>query len=101
MSTPRLVSRAMVAWIASTLLITAPAFATPLDFLPVGDPLEDELRFLEIAGSQPGLPHFGMRPLQFLELPDFAVPPPEPALALTFRRLHRSVARDLVTIPSP
>ena len=76
------------------LLVPLPLHATPLDFIPVGDPLEDELRVLEVAGGTGTLPHFGMRPWQIAELPDFAERPSDPALALTLARLRRGLGRD-------
>ena len=68
--------------------------ATPLDFLPVGDPLEDELRVLEIAGVRPGVPHFGIRPLQVIELPEFQTAADDPARSIAVERLRRGLARD-------
>ncbi len=46
------------------------AAATPRDYLPVGDPIEDELRVLDLLGEPSGPPfrHLHTRPLQSLEL---------------------------------
>jgi len=90
-----------VVGIVVLLLGASSARATPLDFVPVGDPLEDELRALEIAGHSPTLPHFGMRPLQIVELPD-DLDSQDPAVALTLARVRRAVARDrFFAVPVP
>src|SRR6266850_5993314 len=69
------------------------ARATPLDFVPVGDPLEDEWRILDVLGPSAGLPHLGMRPLQVTELPAFELPG-SPAATIAQARLRRGLARD-------
>jgi capsule assembly protein Wzi len=86
---------------AALLLTPAPAGATPDDYLTVGDPLESELRILDVLG--PGaatgrirLQHLFMRPLQVREL-EGTVPPVDsldPARALTLARIERALARD-------
>ena len=81
-------------WLALALLLPVPLHATPLDFIPVGDPLEDELRVLEVAGETGTLPHTGMRPWQIAELPDFPETSADPAVALTLTRIRRTLARD-------
>lgn len=69
------------------------AWATPLDFIAVGDPLEDEIRVLEVSGVPVRLPHLGMRPLQVLDLP--ALDQTLPGVAeIARQRLLRSIARD-------
>src|SRR5688572_4246727 len=78
---------------AALLAARAPAFATPLDFIPVNDPLEDELRYLEISGGGPALPHLGIRPLQVLEVPPFSDSMPQAARVAAIR-LARALARD-------
>ncbi len=75
-------------------VLPAPSGATPLDFIPVVDPLEDELRVLDVIGSDGPLPHLSLRPLQVIELPDFGAPAPDRASAIAFRRLARALARD-------
>ena len=72
------------------------ARATPLDFIPVGDPIEAELRVLDVLGTADSLPHLGMRPLQVAELPSFAVPSTG-AAAIARARLRRALARDRAT----
>jgi len=86
-------------------LIPLAAHATPLDVLTVGDPLEAELRALDIAG--PGatggrirLPRLHTRPLQLLELEPLGPvevrdQPPGPGGAVSIERLGRFLARDL------
>src|SRR5262245_22657966 len=58
----------------SVLACAVPAFAGPADELPVGDPLEAELRILDVRGNgRPTglrLPRLNTRPLQFVELVD-------------------------------
>ena len=72
----------------------APALATPLDFIPVGDPLEDELRILDVLGPSDSLRHLAMRPLQVMELPALDGDPPSSAAGIAMRRLRRALARD-------
>src|SRR3989442_10818919 len=67
-------------WIVSALVLALaagpvrlPAAAgSPVEYLPVGDPIESELRTLDILGPEPDrpalhLPHLGMRPLARFE----------------------------------
>ena len=75
--------------------------ATPLEFLPVGDPLEAELRILDVLGpAWPGrplrLPRTGMRPLQRFELDSLPLPGDVPRLAhrVSLVRLQRVLARE-------
>src|SRR6185436_4188956 len=81
-----------------------PAHATELDFLPVGDPLEAELRILDVlgpAGARPtGLRRLHSRPLQVFELPADSAAFPE-AGRLSLLRLGRWRARDLPQDGSP
>lgn len=74
---------------------------SPLEYLPVGDPLEAELRALDVLGPMvPGrplrLPRSGTRPLQRFEVD--SLPPPDDAPGLAHRislvRLQRVLARD-------
>ena len=82
-------------WLAGTWMIVAAAsaLATPLDFLPVGDPLEDEIRLLEVIGAPVRLPRLGTRPLQIVDLPVSQLPD-SGAAAISSRRLLRALARD-------
>ncbi len=76
------------------------ALASPLEYLPVGDPLVEEIRLLEVIGP-PGpdarftLPHLGTQPLQRFELqgrgPAAGV---SPAAAISHVRLERALERD-------
>jgi hypothetical protein len=68
--------------------------ATPLDFIPVGDPIEDELRVLDVLGSTDSLAHLGIRPLQVAELPSFTDSARGTAAAITETRLRRALAND-------
>jgi len=74
--------------------LAARATATPLDFIPVGDPLEDELRLLDVLGGTAVIPRLGLRPLQVLELPDFNAAAPGAATAVSLARIRRALARD-------
>src|SRR5262245_19123020 len=71
----------------------ASAAATPLDVLPVDDPLYDEIRALEISGAPVRLPRLGTLPLQIVDLP-----PLDQKLSsageMSRQRLIRSLARD-------
>lgn len=71
------------------------AHATPLDFLPVGDPIEDEIRVLDVLGTADSLPHLGMRPLQIRELPRLDASAAG-AVAITRSRIRRALAYDRV-----
>ncbi|NOT32658.1 MAG: hypothetical protein HOP12_00635 [Candidatus Eisenbacteria bacterium] len=87
----------------------APAFATPNDELAVGDPLESELRWLEVEGGARGvrtlrLPHLGTRPVTLGELAprgrtsdSIAATDARysaPSASLAERRVARWLARD-------
>src|SRR5215470_258152 len=82
---------ALLAW-----LWAAPAVSTPLDLLPVGDPIEDELRVLDVAGPPGGaaLPHLFTRPLAIGELGPL-LRDATPADRLAWNRIARVLARDL------
>jgi len=91
----------MRSWIALpiAMLVARAAFATPLDFLPVGDPLEAEIRILDVLGPSIGrtqrLPHLGMRPLQSLELASVQMEvAASPARRIALERAARWLARD-------
>jgi hypothetical protein len=77
------------------------ASGTPLEYLPVGDPLESELRTLDVLGPpSPGrplrLPRLGTRPLQRFELDSLALPDQALGLAygISLVRLRRVLARE-------
>jgi hypothetical protein len=75
------------------------ARAAPAQFLSVGDPLESELRVLDLfpsaaSGGRIALPHFYTRPFQFRELE--AGPPGAPSrvTAISLARLERVLGRN-------
>jgi hypothetical protein len=82
----------------------SPARATEFDFLPVGDPLESELRILDLldpAGAAPArLRRLHSRPLQVWELPSDSAQVSE-AGRLSLLRIGRWRARDLPREGSP
>lgn len=86
------------------LLALAPgAFASPLQFLPVGDPLEDELRILDLyaptaRGGRILLPHLHARPLQLAELQGDGSAPAsaERGRGIALARLERALQRDVL-----
>jgi len=88
------------ALVALALLVPAAA-ASPLEYLPVGDPIESELRLLDVAGPEPGgarllRPHTGLRPLQRFELQGLGAPPDSPDVVhgVSYARLERALGRD-------
>src|SRR5258705_9453450 len=92
-------------WAAAGILLRAcalPALAGPADEIPVGDPLEAELRILDVRGdgrlTGVRLPRLHTRPLQIVELADSAATPRSdfgPAMRIARARLGRSLIRDL------
>ena len=76
------------------------AFAAPGNFLPVGDPLEAELRVLDLYAPSPAagrlaLPHLHGRPLRMFEV--MAAGPPvgtRGARGIAIARLERALRRD-------
>ena len=84
---------------ALALLIGSPgihpsvARATPLDIVPLDDPIEAELRALEASGAPLRIPRSGMRPLQVVDLPALDQPLTGPA-EISRLRLRRALARD-------
>jgi hypothetical protein len=77
------------------------AGGSPLEYLPVGDPLEAELRTLDVLGpASPGrplrLPRAGMRPLQRFEMDSLPLPDQVTGLAhrISLVRLRRVLARE-------
>jgi hypothetical protein len=84
-------ARALLAgWV---VFAAAAAGATPLDLISVGDPLEDEIRILEVLGAPGRLPRLGTRPLQVVDLPSLDRPMTG-AAAIARTRLLRALARD-------
>jgi hypothetical protein len=97
--TRRLAAAAAVAAIAT--LAPRPASADPAQFLPVGDPIEDELRLLDLYPARElqerlRLPHMGTRPLQLFEIMGNAPPVQgaRPEVALSLARIERVLGRD-------
>jgi len=92
-------------WAAAGILLLAcpvPALAGPADEIPVGDPLEAELRILDVRGdgSPTGLrlPRLHTRPLQVVELADSIASTRtdfDPAIRIARARLGRALVRDL------
>jgi hypothetical protein len=78
---------------AGIALWTTLAHATPLDFIPVGDPLEDELRILEVTGAPLRVPRLESRPLQVADLPPLR-DSLSAAAEIARERLLRSLVRD-------
>jgi len=77
------------------------AAASPLEYLPVGDPLVEELRLLEVtgpraAGARFRSPHLGTQPLQRFELQGEGPAAEEvpAAAAISYARLERALGRD-------
>src|SRR5438874_666724 len=76
-------SRTCAGCVLSLLFGAFGASATPYDNIPVGDPIEDEIRILDLFSSAPlqnriRLPHLNSRPLQFIEMQGIGDPPPHP-----------------------
>ncbi len=78
-----------------------PASCTPLEFIPVGDPLETELRVLDLLdpaplGDRVRLPHLHSRPLTRFEIEGAGAGAPDPPLIqrISLVRLERALARD-------
>jgi hypothetical protein len=94
--------------LAAALLAPSRAAASPREYLPVGDPLESELRVLDLLGARGTagrllLPHLGTRPLRRLEIEGRA-PSPETldvARAISVARLERALGRDAASWFAP
>ena len=94
--------------IGLALAVAGPADATPYDYVPLGDPLEAELRILDLYDSRGlkdriHLPHLGTRPIQAIELQGRGAPPDSPDVvrAISLVRLERALGRDRAQIFSP
>ena len=89
-------------WTACLLLAGhGGAAAAPTVFVPVGDPLEAELRILDLTdpgadSSRVLLPHLHTRPLQWGELqgPDAPSETGPPARAIALARIERALERN-------
>src|SRR5262249_26437684 len=82
-------------------LTPGPSGATPYDNIPVGDPIEDELRVLDLFPSaglhgRIRLPHLATRPLQSIELQGLGAPPDslDVPRAIAVARIERALGRD-------
>jgi hypothetical protein len=96
----RPIRRSLLA-IAVALLVAVPAFAAPAQYLTVGDPIEDELRLLDLfprasLNGRMRLPHLGTRPLQLFEIQGTGaeIVGARPEVALSVARLERFLGRD-------
>jgi hypothetical protein len=94
--------------IALALALAGPggAYGSPTEYVTVGDPLEAELRALDVLGPPgPGrplrLPRLGMRPLQRFELDSLPLPgeAPGPVHRISLVRLQRVLARERESAP--
>lgn len=92
------------------MLAATAAGAAPSQYLTVGDPLEDELRLLDLfpraeLRDRLRLPHLGSRPLQYFELQGTGPPVSgaRPEVALSLARLERALGREPTATfaPSP
>src|SRR5437899_452881 len=77
------------------------AAATPYDNIAVGDPIEAELRILDLYDSKPlhnriRLPHLDTRPLQIIELQGLGSPPEslDRVRDISLARIERQLGRD-------
>ena len=98
----------MIAAAASILALPENGRATPYDYIPVGDPIESELRILDLFGSDSlrgrfVLPRLGTRPLQPMEIEGAGPPPGAPSvpIAISLTRLERALGRDRVPTFAP
>jgi len=87
--------------LAVALAAPHPARAAPDQYVPVRDPIEAEIRLLDLTDPLPGpprilLPHLGTRPLQWRELqgPGAPVDSTDPARAIALARLERALGRN-------
>ena len=95
-------------WVFALALVPAAARGTPYDYIPVGDPIESELRILDLFDSGPlhnriRLPHLATRPLQVIELQGIGAAPIEPDLirGISLARIERTLGRDRSPLFSP
>ena len=78
-----------------------PATATPYDNIAVGDPIEDELRILDLFDpsalqNRIRLPHLDTRPLQSIELQGIGTAPAALGRVreISLARIERQLGRD-------
>jgi hypothetical protein len=97
----RFALRALAVTLVALAVGRTPARAAPGEYLPVGDPLEDELRVLDLMGSRPLrdrllLPHLGLRPLQRLEIEGRGprLDSLDVSRRISVARLERALGRD-------
>jgi hypothetical protein len=96
---------------AAMALSARPLRAAPVEFLSVGDPLEAELRWLDVLGGLSDvadslrLRHLGMRPLQFREIDDrvgrLRPADLEPERRISLARLRRTLIREATDAVGP
>jgi hypothetical protein len=84
------------------------AGATPYDYIPVGDPIESELRILDLYPSESlnnrlRLPHLGIRPWQAIELQGPGRSPDTLDLVrrISAARIERALGRDRAPFFAP
>lgn len=89
-------------------LMCCTARATPYDYLSVGDPLEIEVRILDLLDSRPlngriVLPHVNTRPYQLIDLMGTGAPPSDlgPSYRISSVRLERAFGRDAASWFTP
>ena len=97
----RIALRALAVMLVVLVGGRTPAGAVPDQYLPVGDPLEDELRVLDLMGSRPLrdrllLPHLGLRPLQRFEIEGRGsrLDSLDVSRRISVARLERALGRD-------
>src|SRR5437763_2889966 len=104
-------SRALAALLGCWLMLACGsnrAAASPYDNLTVGDPIEDELRILDLYSSDSlqnriRLPHLDTRPLQLIELQGLGAPPvnPDRVRAISLARIERQLGHDRAPLFAP
>lgn len=102
-SAARTARRAAAPVFALALALVPRAQAAPGEYLPVGDPLEAELRVLDLYAPSPAagrllLPSLNSRPLRRLELMGAGAPVPMGgSRGIAIVRLERALRRDATT----
>jgi hypothetical protein len=89
-------------------LAAGAAHATPYDYVPVGDPIESEIRLLDLLAPAPlqnrlRLPHLNTRPLQLIELQGLGPAPVEldRVRSISVARIERLLGRDRAPLFAP
>ena len=99
----RAAPRILACWCGVLLLALGAvrSAAAPSQFVSVGDPIERELRVLDLfpdsaEGGRVRLPHFFSRPFELRELEGASDPPPAPwpVVARSLARIERVLGRD-------